>query len=92
MAAREQHQSCVHNKLLAALPRADVAALERHAESVDLPQGKVLYEPGEAIRYAYFPHTCVVSLVAVLEDGRTAEVLLFRVRGRGGVCGVLRES
>ena len=94
MAAREQHQPSVHNKLLAALPPADFAALERHADSVDLPQGKVLYEPGEAIRYAYFPHTCVVSLVAVLEDGRTAEVLLFGCEGVLGLVTsfVSRES
>jgi CRP-like cAMP-binding protein len=53
-----------------------------------------LYEPGEEIRYAYFPHTCVVSLVAVLEDGRTAEVALFGCEGAPGIASSLvsRES
>ena len=94
MAAREQHQSSVHNKLLAVLPPDDFAALERHAESVDLPRGRVLYEPGETIRYAYFPHTCVISLVAVMEDGGAAEVLLFGCEGVLGIASsfVSRES
>jgi CRP-like cAMP-binding protein len=94
VASSKQHQSSVHNKLLAALPREDFAALERHAEPIDLPRARVLYEPGEEIRYAYFPHTCVVSLVAVMEDGRAAEVLLFGCEGVLGLVTsfVSRES
>ena len=94
VAAGKQQQSPVRNKLLAALPAEDFSALQRHAESVDLPRGRVLYEPGEEIQYAYFPHTAVVSLVAVLEEGRTAEVALFGCEGVLGLAGsfVSRES
>ena len=74
------------NWLLAALAPEDFAALEPHLESVELTRGQVLYEPGDPIRHAYFPHDAVVSLVNVLEDGGTVEVALF---GREGVLGLL---
>ena len=94
MATSQQPHSRVRNKLLAALSPHDFAALHRHAEEVDLASGTVLYEPGEQVRYAYFPHSCVISLVAVFEDGRTAEVLLFGCEGVLGLASsfVSRES
>jgi CRP-like cAMP-binding protein len=65
------------NRLLAALEPDDFARLEPHLEAVELAAGRVLYESGETVRHAYFPHGCVVSLLAVLEDGGSAEVALF---------------
>ncbi len=62
----------------------DLARLEPYMEVVDLRGGKVLYEPGETVTFAYFPHDCVVSLVSVLEDGGSVEVALF---GREAVFG-----
>ena len=38
-------------------------------------------DSGETVRHAYFPHSCVVSLLAVLEDGTSAEVALFGCEG-----------
>ena len=74
------------NWLLAALEPEDFAALEPHLNVVELPLGQVLYEAGDPIRHAYFPHDAVVSLVNVLADGKTVEVALF---GRGGGLGLL---
>lgn len=74
------------NWLLASLEPEDLGGLEPHLELVALERGQVLYEPGDPIRFAYFPHSAVVSLVNVLEDGTTAEVAIF---GRGGVLGLL---
>jgi len=74
------------NWLLAALEPEDLALLEPALELVSLTRGQVLYEPGEFIRYAYFPHDATVSLVNVLEDGSTVEVAVF---GREGVLGLL---
>ena len=59
------------NRLLAALESEDFAYLEPHLEFVNLHRKHVLYEAGEPIRYTYFPHDVVVSLVNVLEDGRS---------------------
>src|SRR4051812_17819729 len=76
-----QHRA---NRLLTALDADDRARLEPHLVDVQLAAGRVLYESGETVRHAYFPHGCVVSLLAVLEDGASAEVALF---GREGVLG-----
>jgi CRP-like cAMP-binding protein len=80
------------NWLLASLEAEDFATLEPHLEVVELSRGQVLYEPGDPLRYTYFPHYAVVSLVNMMEDGGTVEVALF---GRGGVLGrplVTREA
>ena len=74
------------NRLLAALRPEDLAALEPHLELISLPFRQVLYEPGDPIVYAYFPHDAVVSLVNVMEDGGSVEVAVF---GREGVLGLL---
>jgi CRP-like cAMP-binding protein len=74
------------NCLLAALEPEDFATLEPHLEAVILPRGIVLYEAGETIRYAYFPHDIIVSLVDVMEDGSSAEMTVF---GREAVVGLI---
>src|SRR5215212_7077052 len=86
--------SSVPNKLLAALPAEDFAALEPHLEVVSLPKGHILYDSGEAIRHAYFPHDCIASLLAMMEDGGSAEVALFGCEGVLGLTSsrVSRES
>jgi CRP-like cAMP-binding protein len=74
------------NRLVAAMDGEDFARLEPHLEHVALPRGKILYEPGEAVRNAYFPHDAVISLVAVMEDGGLVEMALF---GREAVVGLV---
>ena len=82
------------NRLLAVFPPDDFARLAPHLSIVDLSLGSVLYEGGERVEYAYFPHDSLVSLVAVLEQGGIVEMAVF---GREGVVGfasslVTRES
>ncbi len=74
------------NRLLAALEPDDLAVLEAHLHGVCLQQDQVLYEAGDALRHAYFPHDTVVSLVAMLKDGRTAEMAVY---GREGALGLV---
>jgi CRP-like cAMP-binding protein len=69
------------NRLLAALEPEDLALLEPHLEIVDLSRGQVLYDTGDAVSYAYFPHDAVVSLVNVMEDGGSVEVAVFGCEG-----------
>ncbi|RDI56818.1 Crp/Fnr family transcriptional regulator [Microvirga subterranea] len=76
------------NRLLAALEAEDYAYLEPYLETVELPQGKVLYEPGEMVYHVYFPQDACVSLVNVLEDGVTVEVAMF---GREAAFGFVSE-
>lgn len=61
------------NHLLAALPVVEYEPLAEHLELVKLPLGEMLYEPGDQLRYAYFPTTAIVSLHYVMENGASAE-------------------
>ena len=72
------------NRLLAALSSEARVLLTPHLQPVSLTAGTVLYEPGARIVDAYFPQDTIVSLLAVLDDGDSAEVAVF---GSEGVLG-----
>jgi CRP-like cAMP-binding protein len=74
------------NRLLAALAPDDYAFLVPHLEIVGLHGGQVLCETGEILRHAYFPHDTMISLVAVMQDGSSAEMSIC---GREGVTGLV---
>ena len=74
-----------HNHLLAALPEAEYARLLPNLEPVSMPLGEVLCEPGNQMRHVYFPTTCIVSLLYVMEDGASAEIAVV---GNEGIVGV----
>ncbi|MGH9407729.1 MAG: Crp/Fnr family transcriptional regulator [Terriglobia bacterium] len=73
------------NHILARLPERELKRLLPHLRSVAFPLKKVIYRPGERIRYVYFPQDSVVSMIAPMDDGRSVEVNLI---GREGVVGV----
>jgi len=73
------------NRLLAALPEADYEALKPFLERVPMPLGQSVYESGGAQGYVYFPVSCIVSLLYVLEDGDSAEIA---VTGSEGLVGI----
>ncbi|HZS44469.1 MAG TPA: Crp/Fnr family transcriptional regulator [Blastocatellia bacterium] len=75
----------IKNRLLAALPRRDYNRLRPHLETVLLPINKILYEPNEIIRYAYFCNDAVVSLVSIFTDRRSVEVGLIGNEGMAGI-------
>lgn len=74
-----------HNHLLAAFPSAEWQRWQCLLEPVELRVGQVLFEPGRAPAYVYFPATAVVSLVYMTQDGETAEIAVV---GNEGVVGV----
>ena len=61
------------NHILAALPAAELEALVGMLELVPMRLGELLYEPGEKLKYAYFPVTAIVSLHYVMASGASAE-------------------
>jgi hypothetical protein len=71
------------NLLLSSLAPEDYAKLAPHLQTVKLESGAILGGDAEC-RFAYFPTTCVVSLICEMEDGATAEVALT---GNEGVLG-----
>src|SRR5205823_3092888 len=60
------------NLLLAALSPAELKRLRRNLEPVEMPLGDVVYESGRHQDHVYFPTTCIVSLLYVLENGASA--------------------
>jgi len=73
------------NHLLDALPAADYARLLPHLELIPMPLGWAVYEAGGQMRYLYFPTTCIVSLLYVLENGASAEIA---ITGNEGLVGI----
>ena len=73
------------NHLLDALPASDYERLAAHLELIPMKLGDVLYESGAKLRYVYFPTTCIVSLLYVMEDGASAEIAIV---GNEGILGI----
>lgn len=73
------------NRLLAALRAAERRRIFPHLQLVRMPLGKVLCEPGSALRYVYFPIDCIVSFLYVLKDGASTEIAIVGNEGLVGV-------
>ena len=73
------------NQLLAALPETEWLRWLPLVEAVDLPLGRVLYEPGVTLSHVYFPTTAIVSLLYVMEDGASAEIAVVGYEGLVGI-------
>jgi CRP-like cAMP-binding protein len=73
------------NHLLAALPSLEYERLFPHLELTEMLLGEAVCEPGIPMRYVYFPTTCIVSLLYVMENGASAEIAVV---GNEGIVGV----
>ena len=73
------------NRILTSIPDHEYQRLSRHLEPVTLKFGQVLYEPGKAIRYVYFPLDCLVSLLTSVDRQRTLEVGMVGNEGMAGM-------
>ncbi|WPF89617.1 Crp/Fnr family transcriptional regulator [Cyanobacterium aponinum AL20118] len=73
------------NQLLNNLPLSEYQRLLPHLQEVMLVSGSVLHEPYDAINYAYFPVSAMISLVSIMEDGSTTEIGLIGNEGMIGV-------
>ncbi len=63
----------VGNKILLSISEADYILLYPHLEYAHLPSHQVLHEANGKLKFAYFPNCGLISLVVVMNDGRTAE-------------------
>ena len=73
------------NHLLDALPASDLGRIASHLELIPMNLGDVLYESGAKLRHVYFPTTCIISLLYVMEDGASAEIAIL---GNEGILGI----
>ena len=65
------------NRLLAALPPAELSALTPFLREVSLCRGTVLHEPGDLIAEVYFPHDAVISMVGIMQNGASVETAMI---------------
>lgn len=73
------------NRLLAALPDAEAAALCPDLEAATLAAGEVLYEPGWPLGHVWFPVRGVTSLLTTMPDGAQAESVAIGPEGMVGL-------
>jgi CRP-like cAMP-binding protein len=73
------------NRLLSALSRQELARLESRLERVEMPLAHVVYESGRPLEHVYFPTTCIVSLMYVLESGASTGIAVVGAEGAVGV-------
>lgn len=78
-------KTSLQNNLLNALPTLDYEHLSPMLEPVMMKLGDVLYESGAPLSHVYFPTTCIVSLLYVMENGSSAEIAMV---GNEGIVGI----
>jgi CRP-like cAMP-binding protein len=75
----------VSNLILLSMSDSDYGSLRPHLEYVSLPNHLILHEGGEKLDCAYFPNRGLISLVVVMNDGRTAEAGIVGNEGFTGI-------
>lgn len=77
------------NRLLAVLPRSDLLDISSVMTTVSLEQGVIIQHPGDEVEQVWFPHEGMVSLLAVMVDGRAVETATVGLEGVvGGMAGL----
>jgi CRP-like cAMP-binding protein len=75
----------IKNQLLAALPKKEYQALQRHLEEIPLVFEEILYRPNVLISDVYFPNSGIVSLLAGDNERSSLEVGLVGNEGMVGL-------
>jgi CRP-like cAMP-binding protein len=73
------------NRLLAALSAEETARITPSLEPVEMPLAHVVYESGRMLDHVYFPTTCIVSLMYVLESGASTGIAVVGTEGAVGI-------
>lgn len=77
------------NRLLATLPRKDRQRFLANCQTVELGFSEILAEPGERIRYVYFPTASFISMIATVDQQPSLEVGLIGDEGMLGISLIL---
>ena len=73
------------NRLLATLPKNEYKRLLPQMKTVNLVLGEELYEPGDVIKYVYFPNNSIISLISKLSETAWLEVGMVGNEGMAGL-------
>jgi len=84
MPAAIQPHNHYKNRILASLPKAEIARLAPYLSPVTLEIGTTLLGPDEQITHAYFLESGLASVVVAMADGNTVET---GITGNEGVVG-----
>ena len=77
------------NRILGALPNADLLRLQPHLKLMQVPAGHVIYEAGENLHDVYFPTTSVVCKMHMMADGASAEIAMVGNEGFVGIAAIM---
>lgn len=80
------------NRLLAALPPAELEVLKPDLEVIVLHQDEALSRSGDQIEHVYFPHSGAVSLMINMANGKTVATAVIGREGGVGLLSVLGPS
>jgi CRP-like cAMP-binding protein len=75
----------VCHRLLFALPAEERERLLARSDKLHLARGQTVHEPGELVRYIYFPLSAVFSLVGITLEGETVELCHVGTEGVVGI-------
>lgn len=67
----------------------DFPSLVEDMQLIEMPLGMVLHEPGQVQEFAYFPTTCIVSLLYVTAAGASIEIAVIGFEGMVGLTALL---
>jgi len=87
-----EHRTRVGNRLLAALPPADLDLLVRHFRLVELERDAVLVRSGDPIERIYFPLSGLIAFVMDMPSGQTVATAVVGNEGAVGVLTTLGPS
>lgn len=73
------------NRLLATLSKKEYGLLLPKLKTVSLVLGEALYEPGDVIKYVYFPNDSIISLISKLSETSWLEVGMVGNEGMAGL-------
>jgi CRP-like cAMP-binding protein len=82
----------VGNRLLAALPAADLNLLTPHLQNVSFELDTVLVHAGDQLNKVYFPHSGVIAFMVEVPEGQTVATTLMGSEGAIGSLTVLGPS
>jgi CRP-like cAMP-binding protein len=77
--------SSSENRLLAALPAADLSRLIARMEDIHFSHKEIVYSNDGPLEFVYFPRSGLLSAVVMMADGQSAETAAI---GREGMVGV----
>ena len=75
----------VSNKILLSIPDREYRSIRPHLDFIDLPNHYNLYEPVHKLKFVHFPNRGLISLVVLMENGKTVEAGVVGNEGMSGI-------